>query len=275
MFPLFQCGADKLPPDDDSRPNFDLDRDSIDAGLIGKNTTAVGFLQKVVTLGGGLVFAHVQGGYNQSQVQVVCQDPELCKELTSIRPGSPIRVSGILALKRASEKESRETKTPFPGGLNFKQVEIKLEGVKCLNSFPADIHHGSDHIFPPQSRHLQIRYDPELRKRLNFRHSVTRTIERILLAARFKHIDTPILFKSTPEGAKEFLVPTRRQGYAYALPQSPQQYKQILMASGVSKYFQFARCFRDEDSRADRQPEFTQVTSLGALMSCPSLRMTD
>ena len=117
-------------------------------------------------------------------------------------------------------------------------------------------------MFPPSKRHLQIRNDPSLRQTLAFRAKANAALRRALEECEppFLEIETPILFKSTPEGAREFLVPTRNQGLAYALPQSPQQYKQMLMASGIPRYYQFARCFRDEDLRADRQPEFTQVS---------------
>jgi aspartyl-tRNA synthetase len=142
-----------------------------------------------------------------------------------------------------------------------KQYELKLRSVECLNTFPKDIIVSKDAVWPPKSRHLQMRFDPFLYERLVFRNSVASKLKHTLRSAGFIEIETPILFKSTPEGAREFLVPTRRKGFAYALPQSPQQYKQILMAGGIPRYFQLAKCFRDEDHRADRQPEFTQVCS--------------
>jgi aspartyl-tRNA synthetase len=115
-------------------------------------------------------------------------------------------------------------------------------------------------IFPPEQRHLQLRNDSGLRTALAFRSKAAHIIRHELCDKQgFTEIETPLLFKSTPEGAREFLVPTRSPGLAYALPQSPQQYKQILIASGISRYMQIAKCFRDEDLRADRQPEFTQV----------------
>lgn len=139
------------------------------------------------------------------------------------------------------------------------QMEMVVDSVRPLNHFPEDIIAHADTKFSPNQRHLQLRTSEVLRKTLQSRSKAQTECRKYLFMKSFDEIETPLLFKSTAEGAREFLVPTRRQGLAYALPQSPQQFKQILMASGISKYFQFARCFRDEDMRADRQPEFTQV----------------
>lgn len=137
--------------------------------------------------------------------------------------------------------------------------DLTLQDVHVLSPFPRDIIISDGAQFPPHARHLQMRFDDVLQDRLQLRQTLTQKAQEFFQEEHFQHVETPVLFKSTPEGAREFLVPTRRPGYAYALPQSPQQYKQILMAAGVRGYFQFARCFRDEDLRADRQPEFTQV----------------
>ncbi|GAP84340.1 putative aspartyl-tRNA synthetase [Rosellinia necatrix] len=139
------------------------------------------------------------------------------------------------------------------------RCELRLKEVQGLNIFPKDIIVSKDAVWPPKHRHLQMRFDPLLYERLRFRDNIAETLRQTLRHRTFIEVETPLLFKSTPEGAREFLVPTRREGHAYALPQSPQQYKQLLISGDVSRYFQFARCFRDEDHRADRQPEFTQV----------------
>lgn len=143
------------------------------------------------------------------------------------------------------------------GNAFLRHLEISITEAVCLNEFPKDIIVSSDVKFPPEKRHLQIMNDLQLYNALKRRSNVGLAIRYHL--SQWQEVETPVLFKSTPEGAREFLVPTRKPGFAYALPQSPQQYKQILMASGIGRYFQFARCFRDEDLRADRQPEFTQV----------------
>jgi aspartyl/asparaginyl-tRNA synthetase len=140
------------------------------------------------------------------------------------------------------------------------RLEMNVQSLKPLNYFPGDIYAKGDMHFTPQQRHLELRTSSVLRRSLQARSKAQTECRKYLFVKGFDEMETPILFKSTPEGAREFLVPTRRKGLAYALPQSPQQFKQILMASGISKYFQFARCFRDEDMRADRQPEFTQVS---------------
>lgn len=142
---------------------------------------------------------------------------------------------------------------------NTTHYDLTLLDIHVLSPFPRDIIISEGAQFPPHARHLQLRFDKALQNRLEFRQSLVKAATDILMRWGFLQVETPILFKSTPEGAREFLVPTRRPGYAYALPQSPQQYKQILMAAGVRGYYQLARCFRDEDLRADRQPEFTQL----------------
>lgn len=177
--------------------------------------------------------------------------------LKDIPAYSPVVAVGTL---QKSQRKSQPGTTPNDQGApNDQGWDLKLRSITCLNPFPKDIIVSKDAVWPSKSRHLQLRFDPLLRERLYFRHFLHATLSGSLRAAKFIEIETPILFKSTPEGAREFLVPTRRPGYAYALTQSPQQYKQILMAGGIHKYFQFAKCFRDEDHRADRQPEFTQL----------------
>lgn len=142
-----------------------------------------------------------------------------------------------------------------------EDVEISVNELHLLNNFPHDVTFQEDTNLPPEQRNLQLRQSKSLRDALSFRAAAANTCREYLAQENgFVEIETPLLFKSTPEGAREFLVPTRNKGYVYALPQSPQQYKQILMASGIPKYFQIAKCFRDEDLRADRQPEFTQVS---------------
>lgn len=143
--------------------------------------------------------------------------------------------------------------------------EVVVSDFQTLNSGGAHaawldrVKHEKPDVIPPKFRYLQLRA-PYYQNALRTRSKAAHLIRKILVDKyNFTEIDTPLLFKSTPEGAREFLVPTRAPNRFYALPQSPQQYKQILMSSGFSRYFQIAKCFRDEDLRSDRQPEFTQV----------------
>lgn len=173
--------------------------------------------------------------------------------LRSLREWTPVVVRG-----RVMDRQPARDDT-YLGMKLINTREIAVQSVKPLNEIPHDIIIKQDTVFGPDQRHLQLRTDSELRSNIILRSKAMSRARLHLMEQEWKEIETPILFKSTPEGAREFLVPTRQKGLAYALPQSPQQYKQILMASGFTKYFQFARCFRDEDLRADRQPEFTQV----------------
>ncbi|KAK0730376.1 tRNA synthetases class II-domain-containing protein [Lasiosphaeris hirsuta] len=239
----------------------------------GKQVTVHGFLSRRRVKHSKLVFADVQVD-NGPAIQITSHfehvdSPEhlIAKALRAIPLHSPVSMTGTVVKLHGlpteihadgSATESRlSTPAGFPAAVS--RVDINLESIQPLNAFPKDIIVSEGVQFPPSSRHLQIRFSEALRSRLIARPQIGLQMRKTLNELGFTEVETPILFKSTPEGAREFLVPTRRPNLAYALPQSPQQYKQILMASGVRKYYQFARCFRDEDLRADRQPEFTQL----------------
>ncbi|KAI1081884.1 tRNA synthetases class II-domain-containing protein [Whalleya microplaca] len=227
----------------------------------GKSVQVHGFLEKRRDKSSSLSFCNIRTNFTGTGVQIVSSWKEegsvqhtAHQDLKSIPTYSPVVVEGTL-----SQREQTAVIPNGPTAKAIQQWDLQLQGIKCLNSFPKDIIVSKDTVWPPKSRHLQFRFDSLLQDRLRLRSAMKQRLRDALHFRRFMEFETPILFKSTPEGAREFLVPTRRQGYAYALPQSPQQYKQILMAGGFDKYYQFAKCFRDEDHRADRQPEFTQL----------------
>jgi aspartyl-tRNA synthetase len=195
------------------------------------------------------------------------EDSDAHARMRSLRAWTPVIVRGRLMDRQPAKDDT------YMGMRLVNTREIAVQHVEPLNEIPNDIIIKEETVFGPDQRHLQLRTDSELRSNILFRAKAISRARLQLTSLEWKEVETPILFKSTPEGAREFLVPTRQKGLAYALPQSPQQYKQILMASGFTKYFQFARCFRDEDLRADRQPEFTQVSDVHTL-DCYNRRLT-
>lgn len=205
---------------------------------------------------GGLVFLDVRDRYGLTQV--VC-NPELSPQAhavaETVRSEFVVQVTGTV-----QHRPEGTTNSAMATG----EIEVAVEVLNVLNpsrTTPFEIRDDSD---VDESLRLEYRYldlrRPKLQRNLMLRHRIVRTIREFLDARDFVEIETPILIKSTPEGARDYLVPSRLYpGQFYALPQSPQQLKQLLMVSGMDRYYQIARCFRDEDQRADRQPEFTQL----------------
>lgn len=206
----------------------------------GTHITVCGYIGRTRKVGKNLVFANIER--NGKKIGQLCGKGDHAAKFNRINPFSAVLASGVVT--------ERSTSALF---------EIDIESLQYLNPFPKDIIIGPDTVFPPEQRHLQLRFHEKLRERMRFRAQLQSTLGKAMTDRDFMYFQTPTLFKSTSEGAREFVVPTRRRKYAYALPQSPQQYKQALMASGMEGYYQFAQCYRDEDHRADRQPEFTQL----------------
>lgn len=226
------------------------------------NATAIG--QNVVLSGwvnrrrdhGGLIFLDIRDRYGITQV--ICdpeRSPEPHKVASEVRSEFVIQVQGKVVRRLAG------TENPH---LGTGEIEVEATEIQVLNASRTTPFPISDTIQVDESLRLKYRYldlrRPSMRENIILRHRVVKAMRDFLDEREFLEIETPMLMKSTPEGARDYLVPSRLyEGEFYALPQSPQQLKQLLMVAGLDRYFQIARCFRDEDQRSDRQPEFTQL----------------
>ena len=218
---------------------------------VNEKVTLYGWVQKKRDLG-GLTFIDLRDRSGIIQL-VVRPEDEAHSIVTTLKNEAVIKVEGTI-----SERESKNTKIPTG------EIEVLVEKMELINNsidIPFEITNDTTALEDTRLkyRYLDIRRE-NIKNNLMLRHQVTMIVRNFLSKLGFIEVETPILCKSTPEGARDYLVPSRIfNGRFYALPQSPQIYKQLLMIGGMERYFQIARCFRDEDLRADRQPEFTQI----------------
>ncbi|GJF60283.1 aspartate--tRNA ligase [Staphylococcus argenteus] len=224
--------------------------------LLGQEITLKGWVNNRRDLG-GLIFVDLRD--REGIVQIVF-NPAFSEEALKI--AETVRSEYVVEVKGTVTKRDAETVNPK---IKTGQVEVQVSNIKVINKSetpPFSINEENvnvDENIRLKYRYLDLRRQ-ELAQTFKMRHQITRSIRQYLDDEGFFDIETPVLTKSTPEGARDYLVPSRvHDGEFYALPQSPQLFKQLLMISGFDKYYQIVKCFRDEDLRADRQPEFTQV----------------
>ena len=222
-------------------------------GNVGQQVTLAGWVQKSRKLG-GMTFIDLRDRYGITQLVVEADAPKsLVDTATSLGREFVIQAIGTVV-----ERQSKNPK------MDTGEIEIRLSEINILNKSvtpPFTIEDESDggEDIRAKYRYLDLRRTP-LKNALMLRHRIAHEVRNFLDSKGFLEIETPYLIKSTPEGARDFVVPSRMNpGQFYALPQSPQTFKQLLMVAGYDRYFQIVRCFRDEDLRADRQPEFTQI----------------
>ena len=225
----------------------------LDLKAVGKTVTLAGWLQRSRDLG-GMTFIDLRDRYGITQLVFnMEQDAALCEAARKLGREFVLQVSG-----QVTERENKNPK------MATGDVEIIVREFKVLNSaitppFTIEDHTDGGDDLRMKYRYLDIRRNP-VKEALLLRARVAAETRNYLNQQGFVEVETPVLIKSTPEGARDFVVPSRmNQGEFYALPQSPQTFKQLLMVAGMDKYYQIVKCFRDEDLRADRQPEFTQI----------------
>lgn len=222
---------------------------------LGQSVTLAGWVSRRRDMG-GVIFIDLRDRFGKTQVVVDAgQVPEAFKAAEAVRPEFVVQVTGVVQRRLPGQENPN---------LTTGAIEVAAGALRVLNASKTpplliDREGGEDESLRLKYRYLDLRKE-RLQRNLIIRHRAIKFIRDFLDARGFLEIETPILFKSTPEGARDYLVPSRvHPGKFYALPQSPQQLKQLLMVAGYERYFQIARCFRDEDQRKDRQPEFTQL----------------
>lgn len=224
---------------------------------IGREVRLVGWVHRRRDLG-GLVFVDLRdrGGLFQVSFDPDWTPAEILRQARDLGPEDVIQVEGRV------ERRLRENPEMATGEIEMRCTSLHL--LQAADALPIPVYRSPDEALPTEDLRLRYRYldlrRPELLRNFQLRHATARAVRGYLDAQGFLEVETPMLTRRTPEGARDYLVPSRvHPGEFYALPQSPQIYKQLLMVSGFDRYYQIVRCLRDEDLRADRQPEFTQV----------------
>ncbi|PYG87424.1 aspartyl-tRNA synthetase [Ruminiclostridium sufflavum DSM 19573] len=223
-------------------------------GNIGETVTVMGWVQKQRNLG-SLVFVDLRDISGILQIVFTDKDGEMFEKAKAIRSEFVLAVVGTVAA-RAPEAVNKKMAT---GGIEITAKELRILSTAETPPIYIEEKLDANEMTRLKYRYLDLRR-PDMQRNFILRHRVAKVARDYYDENGFLEVETPILIKSTPEGARDYLVPSRvHQGKFFALPQSPQLYKQLLMVSGFDRYFQIAKCFRDEDLRADRQPEFTQI----------------
>ena len=220
----------------------------------GQTATLMGWVHRRRDLG-GLIFIDLRDRYGMTQVVISPDNKDAFEKAERVRSEFVLAVTGKVRVRPG------ETRNP---NINTGDVELAVEEIKLLNPSKLAPVQVSDYQTVDEGLRLQYRYvdlrRPSMTQNIVLRHKITKAVRDYLDSQNFLEIETPTLVSSTPEGARDYLVPSRvHPGRFYALPQSPQIFKQLCMVGGLDRYFQIARCYRDEDLRADRQPEFTQI----------------